>query len=70
MQILFKYLDFSDVFLEKKALILLEIINLNQYTIEFQKSQQSLYWLIYSLSLAKFETLKIYIKTNFANNFI
>ena len=29
MLILAKYLDFLDVFLEKKALILLKIINLN-----------------------------------------
>ena len=35
MQILFKYLDFLDIFLEKKALILLEVTNLNQHAIEF-----------------------------------
>ena len=35
MQILSEYLDFLDVFLERKALILLEATNLNQHAIEF-----------------------------------
>ena len=30
VQILFKYLDFSDIFLEKKAWVLLATIELNQ----------------------------------------
>ena len=34
VKILIKYWNFLDVFLEKKALILLEIINLNKYAIE------------------------------------
>ena len=34
-----KYSDFSDVFLEKKALILPKDTNLNQYAIELQKDQ-------------------------------
>ena len=29
-----KYLDFSDIFLEEKALILLKATDLNQYTIK------------------------------------
>ena len=37
VQILFKYLDFLDVFSKKKALILLEVTELNQYAIELQK---------------------------------
>ena len=32
--ILTKYLDFSNIFLEEKALILLEIIKSNQYAIK------------------------------------
>ena len=34
IQILSKYSDFSDVFLEEKFLMLLEATNLNQYTIK------------------------------------
>ena len=37
-QILFKYSDFSDVFLEKKGLILQKATNLNQHAIELQES--------------------------------
>ena len=37
IQILFKYFDFLDVFLEKKALILLEVIKTIQHVIKLQK---------------------------------
>ena len=70
LQILAKNLDFSNVFLRKKALMLLEATNLKQHTIELQKSQQSIYMPIYSFGLLKLETLKMYIQTNFANGFI
>ena len=40
IQILFEYLNFSNVFLKKKALILLEATNLNQYAIEFQEGDK------------------------------
>ena len=39
MQIPSKYLDFLDVFLEKKALILLKATNLNQHAIKLQENQ-------------------------------
>ena len=64
------YLEFSDVFLEKKALILLVITNLNKQAIELQERQQSACRLIYSLGLVKFEMFKTYIKINLANDFI
>ena len=35
-----KYSDFSDVFLEEKASILLKITELNQHAIKLQKDQQ------------------------------
>lgn len=38
VKILAKYLDFLDIFLEKNALVLSEIINLNQHAIELQKA--------------------------------
>ena len=70
VQIPSKYSDFSDVLLEKKALILPKATKLNQYTIKLQKSQQSPYESIYSLDLVELKILKIYIKTNLANGFI
>ena len=70
VQILFKYLDFLDIFLEEKTLILLETIDLNQHTIKLQKAYQLPYRPIYSLNLVELEILKTYIKTNLANSFI
>ena len=70
MQILFKYLSFLNVFLKKKALILLETTNLNQHAIELKKSQQLFYRSIYSLGLVELKMLKTYIKTNLVNSFI
>ena len=40
MQILSEYLDFSDVFLEKKASILPKATNLNQHAIKLQESDK------------------------------
>ena len=37
VKILIKYLDFLNVFLKKKALVLLETAESNQYVIKFQK---------------------------------
>ena len=65
-----KYSDFSDIFLEEKASILLEITELNQYAIELQESHQPPYRPIYSLGPVELESLKTYIKTNLANGFI
>ena len=70
MQIPSKYLDFLDVFIEEKALILLKTINLNQYVIKPQKSQKLLYRPIYSLNSIELKILKTYNKTNLANSFI
>ena len=65
-----KYSDFSDIFLEKKALILPEATKLNQHAIKLQEDQQPPYEPIYSLGLVDLETLKTYIKINLANDFI
>ena len=70
VQILSKYSDFSDVFLEEKALILPEVTELNQHAIKLQKGQQPSYGPIYSLGTVELEILKTYIKTNLANGFI
>ena len=65
-----KYSDFSNVFLEKKALILLKAIKLNQHAIKLQKSQQPPYKPMYSLDPVELKTLKTYIKINLVNGFI
>ena len=65
-----KYSDFSNVFLEEKALILLKITKLNWHAIELQEGQQLPYGPIYSLAPVELKTLKTYIKTNLANGFI
>ena len=70
VQIPSKYLDLSDIFLEKKALVLLMATDLNKHAIKLQKSLQSLYRPIYSLWFVKLKMFKIYIKTNLTNYFI
>lgn len=59
-----KYSDFTDVFAEKKALMLLEQTNLNKHAIKLKDGKQPHYRLIYSLGLIDLETLKTYIKTH------
>ena len=70
VQILFKYSDFLDVFLEEKTLVLLKATNLNKYAIKLQYGQQPSYKLIYSLGLVKLKMLKTYIESNLVNSFI
>ena len=69
IQIPNEYLDFANVFLEEKALVLPERTKLNEHAINLEDGKQPLYRLIYSLSLVKLETLKtqieIYLKTRF-----
>ena len=55
-----KYSDFSDVFSEKKALVLPEL----------QDDKQPLYGPIYSLGPVELETLKAYIETYLKTRFI
>ena len=49
---------------------LLEYTKINNYTIKLEKDKQLFFSLIYILRLIKLKTLKIYIKTNLASNFI
>ena len=50
-----KYLDFSNVISEKKALVLPELTELNQHAIQLQDGQQPLYRPIYSLRPVELE---------------
>ena len=70
VKILTKYSDFSNVFLDEKALILPEVTKLNQHAIELQEDQQPPYKSIYSLGPVELKTLKTYIETNLTNGFI
>ena len=65
-----KYSDFTDVFLDKKALMLPEHTKLNEYAINLKNCKQPPYGPIYSLGLMELKTLKIYIKTYLKTGFI
>lgn len=68
--VLAKYLDFADLFSKKSVTVLPEWIDNNEHAINLEKSKQPTYWPIYSLGLVELETLKTYIETNLANDFI
>ena len=65
-----EYLDFLNIFLEKKALVLLVVTKINQHAIKLQKNQEPLYSVIYNLGTVELKSLKTYIKINLANSFI
>ena len=65
-----EYSDFADVFSKKSANVLPERTEANEHAIELEKSKQPPYGLIYSLGPVELETLKTYIGTNLANDFI
>lgn len=43
---------------------------MNKHTIKLKKSKQLLFETVYSPELVELKTLKLYIETNLANNFI
>lgn len=65
-----KYSNFDNVFFKKSTIVLPEHIEINTNAINLEKSKQPLYQPIHSLGILKLETLKTYIETNLANNFI
>ena len=65
-----EYLDFTDIFLEEKALMLPERTKLNEHAIDLENGKQLPYKPIYSLGPIELETLKTYIKTHFKIGFI
>ena len=70
IKILEEYSDFTNVFSEEKAFVLLERIELNKHTINLDNCKQPPYRPIYSLSLLELETLKTYIETHLKTGFI
>ena len=65
-----KYSDFVDIFSPNLASELPEHIEINNHAIELVDCQQPPYEPIYSLGPVELETLKAYIETNLANEFI
>ena len=65
-----EYSDFTNVFSEKKALVLPERTKLNEHAIDLENSKQPPYGPIYSLDPVELETLKTYIKTHLKTGFI
>ena len=65
-----KYSNFTDVFSLDLTSKLPEHTRINDHNIELVDDQQPLYGPIYSLGPVELETLKAYIETNLANNFI
>ena len=69
-EILAEYSDYSNVFSAKNKAGLLENTEMNEHVIKLKKGKQPLFGSIYSLGPVEWETLKTYIKTNLANDFI
>ena len=63
-------MDFTDVFSEKKALLLPEQTEFNQYAIELKEDKQPPYGPIYSLGPVELESLKTYIEIYLKTRFI
>lgn len=59
-----EYSQYTDVFSPNLVIELPEYISMNDNAIEQKKGNQSLYGLIYSLSLIELEKLKTYIKSH------
>ena len=65
-----EYSDYSDVFSAENAAELPENTGMNEHAIKLEEGKQPPFRPIYSLGPVELETLKIYIKTNLANDFI
>ena len=65
-----EYSDYSNIFSAEHAAELPKNTGINEYAIELKERKQPSFGPIYSLGPIELETLKTYIKTNLANNFI
>lgn len=68
--ILPKYVDYTNDFLLDAIAKLLHYTSINNYPNNLIDNKQPPYNLIHNLRPVEFETLKIYIKTNLAHDFI
>ena len=69
-KVLAEYFDYNNIFSTKYVVKLSENTGMNEHTIKLEEDKQLLFGPIYSLRVVELETLKIYIKTNLANDFI
>ena len=69
-EVLAEYSDYSDVFSMENAAELPENTRINKHVIKLEKVKQPPFGSIYSLGPIKLETLKTFIDTNLANDFI
>lgn len=69
IKILFKYLEYTNIFLTDLAIMLLEHNGMNDYIIKLVNNKKP-YGPIYNLGPVKLETIKIYIKNNLKTGFI
>ena len=67
--ILSKYIDYTNVFSSDFVVELPKHIGINNHLIDLIDDKLSPYYLIYSLGPVEVKMLKIYLKTNLANNF-
>lgn len=65
-----KYSDFADVFSLEFLAVFLEHMGIKNRTIDLLNDKQQSYGIIHSLELVELEILKLYIKSNLANNFV
>ena len=65
-----EYSDYSNVFSAENVVELPENTGMNEHAIKLEKGKQPPFGPIYSLKPVELETLKTYIKTNLANDFI
>ena len=70
VKILDKYLDFTNIFSEKKALILPKRTELNKHAMNLEDGKHLSYGPIHSLDPVELETLKTYIETYLKTGFI
>ena len=70
IKVLAEYSDFADVFSPDLATEFPEHTEINTHAIDLEESKQPPYGPIYSLGPVELETLKTYIETNLANDFI
>ena len=69
-EVLAEYSDYSDVYSVENVAKLPENTRINEHAIELEEGKQPPFGSIYSLDSIELKTLKTYIETNLANNFI
>ena len=70
IEVLAEYFDYNNVSSMEYIAELPKNIRMNEHIIKLEKGKQSLFGPIYSLGPVELETLKTYIETNIANDFI